>query len=279
LQDRIKLGPPIRKMQALFKQMNSSYWDGVAKSLKETKPKNFWRSYNDAVNNLAFSRWLPVGKTALRVLKTDLFDESLGKGLYPLLRENAESVFGMDVSSVTAGRAKLNHPDINVVVADVRKIPFLDGSFDIVVSNSTLDHFDSIEDIVISLRELYRVLKKGGLLLITLDNPLNPVITIRNILPFWFLHSTRLIPYRVGATLSARHLRKLLEQLGFKVVEVKTIMHFPRILIRLVEAVSKKISEGTQQRLIEFLISFERLSSLPTGLLTGYFTGIKAIKQ
>ncbi len=102
MQDRIKAGPPIHKMQDMFKQMSSSYWDAVA---KKTKPKTFWRSYNDALNNLAFFKWLSSGEKALKVLKTDLFDESLGKGLYPLLRENAGSVFGMDVSYVTDERA------------------------------------------------------------------------------------------------------------------------------------------------------------------------------
>ncbi len=62
-------------------------------------------------------------------------------------------------------------------------LPFPDGAFDRVFSNSTLDHFDSRDDIREALRELARVLHPEGELLLTLDNLANPVVRLRNALP------------------------------------------------------------------------------------------------
>lgn len=50
---------------------------------------------------------------------------------------------------------------------------FAAETFDLVVSTSTLDHFTCREDLVTSLEEISRVLRPGGLLILTLDNPLN----------------------------------------------------------------------------------------------------------
>ena len=84
---------------------------------------------------------------------------------------------------------------------------------------STLDHFRSHSEIVTSLRELLRVLRPGGQLLLTLDNPANPLVGLRNALPFGLLHRLRIVPYYVGATCGPRGLRRLLPQVGFEVLE------------------------------------------------------------
>jgi len=79
-------------------------------------------------------------------------------------------------------------------VADVRQLDFGDNSIELIISNSTLDHFQQAEDIDRSLAELARVLVPGGLLLVTMDNPLNPVIALRNRLPKSLLGRTALAP-------------------------------------------------------------------------------------
>ena len=47
--------------------------------------------------------------------------------------------------------------------ADVRRLPLADNRVDVVLSNSTLDHFDTEQEIEESLHELARVLKPGGI--------------------------------------------------------------------------------------------------------------------
>ncbi len=61
-------------------------------------------------------------------------------------------------------------------------LPFADGAFDLVVSNSTLDHFRTPADIQTSFAELHRVLAPGGSLILTLDNPSNPVVALQKLL-------------------------------------------------------------------------------------------------
>jgi len=259
-------------------QEKSRYWDTVAKTWQEASPQMLWRAYNDAVNTALFGHWLPDHKVDF-LLKTDLFDESLGKGLYPLLELHAKKVIGMDISVLTSRSAKSRHPGL-VVGGDVRRLPFADGVFDIIVSNSTLDHFESSDEIVDSLGELLRVLKPGGLMLLTLDNLVNPVIALRTALPFRLLNRLRIVPYYVGATLGPSRLRDHLEHLGFRVIEICTVMHFPRILAMAMSRVLEghsglKIQEG----FLNLLMSFERLSRWPTRFLTGYFVAVRAIKK
>jgi SAM-dependent methyltransferase len=59
--------------------------------------------------------------------------------------------------------------EVEYVVADGRRLPFADGSFDVVFSYSVFQHF-SRDDAVAAFRELGRVLKPGGTSLVQLAN-------------------------------------------------------------------------------------------------------------
>lgn len=120
-----------------------------------------WRVQSDVVNTMLVERWMPSAGVR-RVLKTDLFDEFVGGGLYPSLRRCASHVVGIDVSPAIASSAGERYPDLEVVVADVRALPFPDGAFDAVVSNSTLDHLPGPDDVQTAIGELRRVLSPEG---------------------------------------------------------------------------------------------------------------------
>ena len=153
------------------------HWNDVADEWLRMHPQTVWRAHSDAVNATLLARWLPDGRTGL-LLKTDLFDEAVGDGLYPLLASRAQGVVGTDVSILTLRAARSHHAGLQVVCADVRYLPFADGACDVVVSNSTLDHFATREEIVAALREIHRVLRLDGCLLLTLDNLANPVVAL-----------------------------------------------------------------------------------------------------
>ncbi len=229
-------------------EKDARYWDEVAKIWQEEHPNTLWRAYSDAVNSALFSPWLPPERVDY-LLKTDLFDESLGDGLYPVLAGLAKTVYGIDLSVLTVRAAKLRHNGLHGLKSDVRHLPFADGTFDVIVSNSTLDQFESSEEIASSLRELHRVLRVGGQLLLTLDNLLNPVIALRSILPFSLLRRFTILPYYVGSTLGPKDLRYYINQAGFEVLEVRSIMHFPRIFIILL---GKMLEKFVGQRIQRF---------------------------
>ena len=184
---------------------SGSYWDAVATEWDDDASPDDWRSHSDAVNLAACLRWWPTRPVG-RVLKTDLFDEVAGEGLVAALAARASSVVGID-RSLEAARASRRRAGAGVVGADVRDLPFADGAFDLIVSNSTLDHFRDAREIARAIAELHRVLAPGGRVILTLDNPHNPVVWLRNALPFRALHHVGLVPYYVGATLSAADAR------------------------------------------------------------------------
>lgn len=213
------------------------------------------------------------------MLKTDVFEESLGEGLYANLTSHANYVVGIDLSAVTAHAAKKRHAGLLAIGADVVCQPFADRTFDVIISISTIDHFESKDSIIAGLYELYRLLKVGGQLIITLDNVANPIIAIRNILPCNLLSRLNLVPYYVGASLKKDELQQYLELVGFEVAEINSIMHFPRILAMAMAAITQNPSRRRlQKHLLNFLLNFERISVWPTRFLTGYFIAANAIK-
>lgn len=256
-----------------------AYWNAVIDG--GAGQSDLWRAYSDAVNSVLVANWLPAGgqTAARRILKTDLFDEAVGEGLYPLLKARAEAVVAIDLSTATVRTAQSRYPELETVPADVRSLPFADGDFDVIVSNSTLDHFESRDDLVMGLRELNRVLAPGGELLVSLDNLANPVVALRNALPFPLLHGLGLVPYYVGATVGPRGLRRILTAAGFEVADTSVIMHAPRIVAVLIaKLLGRRAGLRTRRAFLRALLPFESLSRWPTRHLTGYFIAARAVK-
>lgn len=254
-----------------------SYWDIVADEWEEMHPQTLWRAYSDRLHTAWLRRSLPAGCIG-RVLKTDLFDEAYSEGLFPLLAARAQRVVGLDLSTSVLDAARKRHPVLQGVQGDIRNLPFPDASFDVVVSNSTLDHFESLDDIRLGLREIRRVLRSDGRLLLTLDNAANPLLAMRNALPFRLLNRLGLVPYYVGATCGPRRLRAMLYQVGFHAVEEHAMLHCPRVLaVRASQILERYASVHVQQHFLRFLMRFERLSRWPTRFLTGYFITVKAM--
>ena len=256
---------------------SEGYWDAIAGQWREERPQRLWRTFCDTLNGDLIRRLLDghQGRTAL---KTDLFDEATGEtGLVPCLFESAESVVGFDLSFVTTHLARTRHAELRPCTTDARSLPFADASFDIVLSNSTLDHFDDFADIEVAIAEISRVLKPGGRLLLTLDNLVNPVIALRSVLPHDLLRQLGLVPYFTGATCGPRRLRRLLTQLDLKPLHCGAMMHCPRVpavmTANFIDSLGKpKLEKG----LMKFLRSWEILEKIPTRYLSGYFITVLA---
>ncbi len=235
-------------------------------------PASLWRLYSDRVNSGLIKRWL--GDRSGAVLKTDLYDESLTAGLVPVLAARFDRIAGIDVDPGVVAAAEARHPGLEATVADVRSMPFEEGSFDAVISNSTLDHFDREAEVMASLREIHRVLRPDGLLVITLDNPANPLIALRNRLPQRTAETLRGgFPYPAGWTTGSAGLRAMLDSLGFPVLELTAVSHAPRALL----ALSRRPA-GRSSRRLEAALRLERLERLPTRALTGHFVAALAVR-
>ena len=259
---------------------DAQYWDAVGRRWTQQPPDALWRAHSDAVNAALLARWLPVGGGGVgRVLKTDTFDEACGRGLMDVLASRGGAVVGIDISPSTVAAALRRHPSLRATTADVRRLPFGDAAFDLIVSNSTLDHFATYAELASSVAELHRVLRPGGQLLLTLDNPLNPLVGLRNALPYTWLHRAGVLPYQVGVTRGPRALRGLLARAGFEIVETGALLHCPRVVaVALARLLSRRAGSATSRRFLKCLMAFEHLGRLPTRYLTGHFSAVRAVK-
>jgi SAM-dependent methyltransferase len=257
----------------------TSYWESIADEWIKTRPDRLWRKHSDAINQSLLCRWLPE-QPVPRLLKTDTFDEAVGEGLARFLQTRAHTVVGIDLSFQNVQLACRGEMSIPGACADVRHLPFGEQSFDVVVSNSTLDHFQTFDEITVSLRELHRVLRKEGQLIVTLDNLANPIIAARNHLPFKLLNRFGIVPYFVGATCGPWRLQKLLREVGFEVRDVTAVLHCPRMIAVLVaKLLCSRANPPAQQKFLRWLQKFERMSRWPTRYLTGCFIAVRAEKR
>ena len=261
-------------------------WDDFAKLWIASGAQQLWRRHSDAVNRRMLERWLP--SSARCALKTDLWDEAVGDGLYPVIAARARRVVGVDISGEVVAAAAARYPSLEASRADVRRLPFDDATFDVVVSNSTLDHFERVDDIATALVELRRVTAPGGTLIVTLDNPSNPIVALRRALPrsafdavwrkFGAL-AARIAPNPLGATCGIRTLERLVAAAGLRVCERAALVHCPRVLAVIVaDQLAGRASARTQARFLRSLLRFEALAALPTRFVTGHFVAVRAIR-
>ena len=266
------------------------YWDSVGADWQRRRPQRLWREFSDRQQIGLLQRW--TGGLLTRwatgwigaerrpeLLKTDLFDEVASQGIVPWLLASGAHVTGIDVAPAIVAEAVARNPGLEAVVADVRSLPFAEASFDVVFSGSTLDHFESAADIQTALGELCRVLRPGGTLILTLDNPANPLIWLRNGPLLRLLRRIGIVPYEVGATLGPRSLERAVQAAGLDVVETTAVIHCPRAIAVAVAGPLERLSRSWQEMFLRHLRTWERLERWPTRWLTGHYVAVHAVVQ
>jgi SAM-dependent methyltransferase len=121
-------------------------------------------SYRSATE-LALSR---AGDGSVTILKTDLWNECLGgtRDIGGWVQQPAGGRFvGVDIALEVCTLAHARVPQIRVVQADIRALPFRQGAFDALLDLSTLDHLPDT-GIVQAINEYRRVLRAQGALVV-----------------------------------------------------------------------------------------------------------------
>ncbi len=83
-----------------------------------------------------------------------------------LFQKNGYDCIGIDMSQQLLKQAKLLHPHISVHYMDMRCLSFKDQSFDGIWAHASLLHIKR-DEVNLVLQEFYRVLKKHGIMYIT----------------------------------------------------------------------------------------------------------------
>lgn len=200
------------------------FWNGVGGRFPDLGGAASTARYRDDEIRLLSSQiadWHGV-----RVLKTDLWDEARNTRIMQWAADQGADVFGIDISSPTVGlaRGQFAPGALKASLADVRRLPFADASFDVVYSMGTVEHFDESEDAV---REIARVLRPGGKLVLGVPNRFDPFL--RPVL-VWLLWVLGHYGYGFEKSYSRRALRRMMERAGFDVVNESGILFTPGCL-------------------------------------------------
>lgn len=174
------------------------YWDSIAEKLKSRFVQNpYFEHKRNEVLRLV-KRWGKHNKDGV-ILKTDLYEEAFEPDhLLFSLAKNNRKVCGIDISPRLAKMARQKALQrgvhLGLCVSDIRRLAFKDNKFSLIISTSTLDHFPEIG---VALKELYRVLKPKGVIILTLHNTTNlPVYSMYKLMklfrkyPFGYAEGT-----------------------------------------------------------------------------------------
>jgi hypothetical protein len=121
------------------------------------------------------------------------------------------------------------------------------------------------------------VLRPGGTLILTLDNPANPLIWLRNGPLLGLLRRIGIVPYQVGFTLGQQSLERAVQAAGFTVIEKTAVMHCPRAIAVAVAGPMERLSRSWQELFLRHLQAWERLERWPTRWLTGHYVAVYAV--
>jgi demethylmenaquinone methyltransferase/2-methoxy-6-polyprenyl-1,4-benzoquinol methylase len=138
-------------------------------------------------------------RKAIRLISVEspetILDVATGTGDFAIaaLKSGAKKITGIDISKemVAAGCAKVNklglHGSIELITGDSEKIQFADQSFDVATVAFGVRNFENLGK---GLDELFRVLKKGGMLcVLEFSKPRNPVVRF-----FYNFYSNKVMP-------------------------------------------------------------------------------------
>lgn len=258
-------------MMPYKKNLDAQFWNNIAVSFSSHFRNEIVSSCHRYEYLNLLKRWGGEVENK-KILVTDLFNDAFQRDEFlSWLTEVNKNVVGIDISEVILTRARQCNKNLKYcVVCDVRRLPFKETSFNLIIAPSTLDHFSRL-DLEKSLIEIRKTLAFKGSLIVTLHNKLN--IFLYFILSRYF----KKMPFPMECY-SAGEIKKLLISKGFNIINSTAIVHllFPGTLIRFISLTqnNKLISNFIR----EHIHSFNRLGILPTKYLTGKLIAIEAVK-
>ena len=211
---------------ASHRQRQRSDWDRIAASVGDLTGAPSTGYYRRC--EIALLRRCLGDLAGKRVLKLDLWNEAFNTRILHWMAEQGAEVYGLDLSNVVAHQARRNRGEIerplHLMRADIRDLPFADGSFDAVYTMGTIEHID---EYVRAIDEVRRVLKPGGRAIIGVPHKWN--LFLRPLL-VWALDLFGKYAYAPEKSFGAGELRRDIESTGLEVGERTGILSIPGLL-------------------------------------------------
>ena len=150
-----------------------------------------------------------------------LLDAGCGTGWFSkAASERGALVTSMDLGENLLGKVK-EKCNSTTVVGSILDIPFPDNSFDVVISSEVIEH---TVDPQRAISEMHRVLKPGGLMVVTTPNKLW-------YFSVWIANALKLRPYQgLENWISWRQFRRAHELAGQVIMESRGIHLFPFVV-------------------------------------------------
>ena len=212
---------------AVFDRFGSDYERAVEQAVA------FAGQPHDVYIRAKAHKLLALARRHLRGDPRTVLDVGCGIGLLDRhLVGHVRSLHGVDPSEAMIERAREAVPVADYAVADGRTLPFDGGRFDLTFAICVLHHVADATDRLQLLREMARVTRAGGLVVVFEHNPLNP-LTRRVVRSCAFDEGVEL--------LARREVRALLQQVGLEPTDAEYILFFPW-RTRLVEALERRLA-------------------------------------
>ncbi len=142
-----------------FISQNKDVYNTIASYFSSTR-QFVWEDLKD------FSQYITKGDTVL--------DIGCGNGRVYQLCENLQVAYtGIDQSEELIRIAKAKYPEVHFDVGEMTQLPYEDASFSIIICVATFNHLPDRDSRLKSLSEMKRVLKPGGIILMTNWNVLS----------------------------------------------------------------------------------------------------------
>lgn len=264
------------------KNFEAIYWNKTLKKLTNGQKFDELLAEQYRLNYLnLIERWSNLSSSKV-ILKTDLFAEAVctHRAFSKEISRADNCVVGIDISSEIVHKARTTEIQcssnslLRYAICDVRRLPFATNSFDLIISDSTLDHFRKKNDIITALYELSRVLKPGGVLIITMDNKTN---FFEPFFRLWIFF--KLAPFYSGYTYSIKELKEALVKAGLNVTDNTSIIHNPRYFTRMIITLLRKVMPATvDSHIRRHLLFLDSLEYRKTKYLTAQLIAARAIK-
>jgi SAM-dependent methyltransferase len=250
-----------------------SFWGHVGKTFPSLKGAASTRYYFECERTLCEELFPELPARSL--LKTDLWDEAKNTEVLRWAASRGARPLGIDIAfPIVAQAARLSwESSPRLAVADVRAIPFPPNSVELVYSMGTIEHFP---DYRTAASEIQRVLKPGGIAIIGVPNKLDPFFRPALV---WALNHLGWYAYGREKSFTLSELRRLLEEVGFRVTASSGILFMPgwlRMLDLLLYTRYPRFAWATAWVVGIFARAYQRF---PVLRRHGYLIAVRAVKE